>query len=626
MPSRKIFSFARSFPPPKDLCNLPVLHETAFPLHIGRPRGFFLLLQKVCVFPALSGFIVPSAARIRRTAGRACLAQNLLYLFQTFKPGHRGRPPSGARDFQRSVIFIVDELSLLRSFFCMRMDRHPHKEAVFDTVHGQHYTYLELQQRAWRLAGFYRSCGLERGDRAAIFARNGMIYIDVYYAFLYSGVISTSYNIRTDPAELRQLLTREQPRLLFYDEEFEEQLPLFRSVLPACRLVSLDAADGYDAVMAQPVPPQPKPLPIRLEDTIQLLHTGGTTGVPKAAMIPCRQIYFNAVGQQNAWDLTSRDSTIAYLPMFHTGTWNTLVTPMLHAGGRVVLMRHFDPQLMLELIPQERITMLWGVPTVYRRLMELPAFPAADFSSVRCCRCGAAPPAPDMMEQYWKKNISFCNGYGMTETCPGNLAMPAASMDVAQLKEKRTSCGMLMPNNEARIVDDGDRPLPPGKNGELLFRGNLLFTGYWKDSRATADAMRGGWFHTGDIARMDQDGFYYIVGRKKNMYITSGENIFPQNIEAALFRSPKVSDVAVLGVPDRARGEVGKAVVVVRPGESLTEDELRAFAARELPAIQRPAYYQFVDTLPRSALGKLDLKELSRQYGALPGEEVRKNA
>jgi fatty-acyl-CoA synthase len=305
--------------------------------------------------------------------------------------------------------------------------------------------------------------------------------------------------------------------------------------------------------------------------------------------------------------------------MFHTGTWNTLVTPMLYSGGRVILLRRFDPDTVLDMIQTEHVSILWGVPTVYRRLMEHSRFETADFKSIRCCRCGAAPPALDMMEKYWEKGIYFCNGYGMTETSPGNLSMPAATLSITQLTQKRTSCGMLMPYNEARIVDDQDRSLPPGKKGELLFRGNLLFSGYWEDPEETEKAIRNGWFHTGDMAMKDEDGFYYIVGRKKNMYITSGENIFPQDVEEALFRNPNVMDVAVLGMPDKICGEVGKAVVVIRPGEVLTEEELRLFAQKELPAIQRPVYYTFVKALPRTAVGKLDMKELKRLYGSISG-------
>ena len=189
----------------------------------------------------------------------------------------------------------------------------------------------------------------------------------------------------------------------------------------------------------------------------------------------------------------------------------------------------------MHLIAQEKVTVIWGVPSTYRRLMNDPDFMKADFSSIVWCRCGAAPPSSDVMEQYWEKGITFCNGYGMTETSPGTLSMPAGSMTLDDIRAKHTSCGKLMPYNEAKIIDDNGKEVSDGTPGELLFRGSLLFSGYWNNDEATQAAMPDGWMHTGDIGLKDKDGFFYVIGRKKHMFISNGENIYPAEIESQLF-------------------------------------------------------------------------------------------
>ena len=203
----------------------------------------------------------------------------------------------------------------------------------------------------------------------------------------------------------------------------------------------------------------------------------------------------------------------------------------------------------------------------------------------------------------------------MTESGPGNLSIPVGELTLEQIRAKRTSCGKVMPFNEARIVDDQGLEVPVGQEGELLLRGGVLFSGYWNDPEETRRAMAGGWLHTGDIARMDEDGFFYVVGRKKNMFITNGENIFPSEIEGVLFRHPAVEDACVIGVPDPDRGEVGKALVVSRD-PNLTVEELAQFAAGHLPSIKQPKYYAFVPEIPKNSLGKIRLDWLRTTYGS----------
>lgn len=518
------------------------------------------------------------------------------------------------------------ETAIVHSFFTSRLRRHPRSRAVYDVERAARYTYGDLARRANSLARYLRlTLGLQKGDRVAICSPNHMVYIDLFYATPWTGVITTAYNGMMRPEELAQIIALEAPRVMLYDPAYLEKIQYLRQRPELAAVVWIPLDGTYEEIVSSPGEALPM-VPIGLEDIVLLMHTGGTTGAPKAAMLSARAIMLNAIGQQNTYSLTSRDVMYGYLPFFHTATWHTIVMPLLYAGGYLVFSTHFHAQEMLEIIGRERPTMIWGVPTVYRRLSEHPDFDRTDFSSVTRCRCGAAPPPLDLMEKYWRKGIQFCNGYGMTETGPGNLSIPVGELTLEEIQEKRTSCGKVMPFNEAKIVDPQGRELPPGEKGELLLRGGVLFSGYWKNPAATAEAMPDGWMHTGDVACRDQDGFFYVVGRLKNMYITNGENIFPSEIEAALFCHPEVRDVCVIGLPDPDRGEVGKAIVVLRPGALSGIRELRAFAAEHLSSIKRPSYYAIVPEIPKSSLGKVALDGLREQFGAARDEDLRAGA
>lgn len=507
---------------------------------------------------------------------------------------------------------MMGDIGFVRSFFTNRAERGSCCEAVFDYEHGSHYNYGDLSQRANSLANYLvRECSIAKGDRLGICSRNHMVYFDLFYATIKTGAITTSYNILLHAQELAVLIRQEAPQVVFYEPEFRQKLELIWNQLPEIRFIPLN--EEYAVLLEYDHTPAPF-VDISGEDIIQLMHTGGTTGKPKSAMISARAVMCNAIGQQNTYGLTAKDIMFGCLPMFHTATWHTLAMPLLYAGGQFIFTSRFQEETTFDIIEREKITMLWGVPTIYRRLMEHPRFRNADFSSITRCRCGAAPPPLELMEAYWQKGITFCNGYGMTETSPGNLSMPVGTMTLDQIKEKRTSCGMLMIFNEARIVDDEGMTVPTGHSGELLFRGPTLFSGYWQEPEETARAMTGGWMHTGDIARIDKDGFYYIVGRKKNMYITNGENIFPFEIESVLSSYPGVREVCVIGVPDSKRGEVGKAIIVPHDSGQISLKKLKDYISKQLPSVKQPQFYIFVKHIPKNSIGKVDYAKLYAQH------------
>ncbi len=511
---------------------------------------------------------------------------------------------------------ITAEEAVVRSFLTSRLERHPRSQAVCDFDRGERYTYGDLARRANGLANaLVKGFGVRKGDRVGIIAPNDMVYIDLFYATAKTGAITTAYNGMMGLDELAGLVRNESPRVVFYDPAYAEKILVLRGMEGVAVQEWVPLGETYKALLERDGSEAPF-VPLGLEDILILMHTGGTTGQPKGAMLSARAVMCNAAGQQNTYGLNQSDVMFGYLPFFHTATWHTIVMPLLYAGGRLVFARKFHAEQTFDVIEREKPTMIWGVPTVYRRLAEHPRFRDADFSNITRCRCGAAPPPLYLMERYWAKGVQFCNGYGMTETGPGNLAMPVGEMTLEEIRAKRTSCGRLMIYNEARIVDGEGREVPVGTEGELLLRGGVLFSGYWNDAAATRAAMPDGWMHTGDVARVDEDGFYYVVGRKKNMYITCGENIFPAEVEGALLCHPGVKDVCVIGVPDPDRGEVGKAVVVLREGAAVRAEELRAFAAERLPSIKRPRYYVFADEIPKSSLGKMRLDWMREKYGS----------
>ncbi len=311
------------------------------------------------------------------------------------------------------------------------------------------------------------------------------------------------------------------------------------------------------------------------------------------------------------WDLVSTDVSVVNTPLFHTGGFNVLATPLFHLGGTVVLARRFDPAETFALIARERLTVFFGVPTMFEALTADPGWAAADFSSLRFCVSGGAPcPVPLIARYGAEKGVTFRQGYGLTEVGPNCFTLPPEDA-----VRKAGSVGKPNFHSDALVVDDEDRPVSPGAVGELCLRGDHVCLGYWQRPEETAAALRGGWFHTGDLVRVDEEGYYSIVDRKTDLIISGGENIYPAEVEAALYGHPAVAAAAVIGVPDARWGEVGRAVVAPRPGATLTEAELLAHCAGRLARYKIPKSVVIVDALPQSPVGKILKREVKALYG-----------
>lgn len=480
------------------------------------------------------------------------------------------------------------------------------------------FTYREMNRRANRLAGFLRdSAGISRGDRVGILAMNGVEFLDAFFACGKLGAVLVPFNWRSHPREIAELVEQTGPKVMIFGDDFRAGVS---EIAPSCKGVStwmhldgpgIEGSLPYGETLERREVFPVKNDAVSDEDIVCLLFTGGTTGLPKGAKISYRMIAWNTLNTV-IHELSRGDVTITHTPMFHTGALFVYTLPLLTLGGTVVIMRKWTADDMIELIEREKATVLFCVPTQYQMMMQSSRFATAKLSSLRFLTSGGAPlPIPIIREYRDKHGVPFKQGFGMTEFGPGIF-----SMDPEFAETKAGSIGKPNYFIDARIVDDDNRPLPVGEVGELVLKGPSACSGYFNNpeaSRAAVDAD--GYFHTGDMARVDDDGFFYIADRKKDMFISGGENVYPAEIEKVLYEHPAVGQCAVIGMPDEKWGEVGRAVVVTKPGASATEEEILAFCRNGLAKYKVPKSVLFVEAMPISAAGKILKRELKEKYG-----------
>jgi fatty-acyl-CoA synthase len=346
-----------------------------------------------------------------------------------------------------------------------------------------------------------------------------------------------------------------------------------------------------------------------------IMYTSGTTGRPKGATLSNGNIVWNCYNVLVDVDLGADEVTLVTAPMFHTAALNLTCLPTLLKGGRLVIEPSFDPERVIEVTERERVTCLFGVPTMFATLAALPGWPAADLSSVRTLLCGGAPVPEALIHTYLERGFSFIQGYGMTETAPTALLL-----DKDMVERKAGSAGVPQFFTDVRVVRPDLTDVAPGERGEILVHGPNVMQGYWGRPEATAEAFAaGGWFRSGDVATLDEDGFAHIVDRMKDVIISGGENVYPAEVENELSHHPAVAECAVIGVPHEKWGEVGKAFVVRRPGVPVDADDLLAFLAGRLARYKIPASVEFVETLPRNPTGKILRAKLRASLAAAGG-------
>jgi len=493
----------------------------------------------------------------------------------------------------------------------------PDREAVLDVETGQRYTFAQLNQRSNRLANMMRDrFGVDKGDRVTILGMNSIPYLDLFYGLAKIGAIFAPLNWRLTARELAYIVNDLQPKVLIVTPEFTDTLAEFIDQVQIPHIMTLEGAVFGKAVifeealeMADPTEPE-RPL-MDPDDTHCILYTSGTTGNPKGAMLPHRQILWNCINTVVSWGLTEHDVSPIYTPLFHAGGLFAFLTPLLYIGGRVLLTRKFEADESLKLIQEEKCTAILGVPTLFQMWLESSEYSKADFSHVRFFISGGAKCPVDLMNKWrQEKGVNFRQGYGLTEVGPNCF-----SMTDEESIPKSGSVGKPVFHSKMRLINpETSDEVGAGKTGELLIKGDHVITGYWRNPEATAKSIVDGWFHTGDMAYQDQDGFYSIVGRYKDMIKSGGENIYAAEVEAIYLEHPAVKEAALIGEPHEKWGEVGLMVVVLEPGLTVTESELKDYCEGRLARFKIPKRVIFADALPHSPYGKVQKIELKKKY------------
>jgi fatty-acyl-CoA synthase len=348
-----------------------------------------------------------------------------------------------------------------------------------------------------------------------------------------------------------------------------------------------------------------------------ILYTSGTTGRPKGAIITPGMLFWNSVNTTMRLDILPSDTAVIFMPLFHTGGWNVLTTPFLHRGATLVFLKKFDADRVLELCDSEGVTILFGLPTLMDMLRRSTRFASAAFDRVRYAIVGGEPMSLELIRAWQDRGVPIRQGYGLTEFGPNVF-----SLQQEHAERKIGSIGFTNFYIDARVVDDADRDVATGTVGELVLRGPVCTPGYWNNPAATAEALRGGWFHTGDLVRQDDEGFFYVVDRKKDMYKSGGENVYPVEVEHFLRTHPRIGEVAVVGVPDAKWGEVGMAFVVAVAGETLSVDDVLDHCAGNLARFKVPKHVRIVGELPKGDSGKILKREL-KERGRVELQEMR---
>ncbi|MCW5819825.1 MAG: alpha/beta fold hydrolase [Trueperaceae bacterium] len=533
-----------------------------------------------------------------------------------------------------------------------RADLTPERDALW--WEGRWHTYAELNERAQRAAALLASMGVGKGDRVTIAAHNHIAHVDLILATAKLGFVYTPLNVRLSEAELRGLGEYLRPSVVLHDAEHAglagataegaaaasdtgraaaagtaranhavEAASTTTRDVAAAALLDLAAferavsagnasaggagAQGADALDAADLHAAPAP-DLGPEDPQMILLTGGTTGLPKGAMLPYRQVCYNAVNTVFSWGLTDGDCVVQATPCYHAAV-NVFLTPLFHLGGRTIMQSRFEPAEYLRLVEELGATILFLVPTMYGMLAADPSFGARDLSRVRWAISGGAACPEPVRHAFAARGISFRQGYGLTEA-----GVNCFAIEPSEAAKRPESVGKPLLHAEAVVRRADGSPCAPGEVGELTLRGPHVFSGYFERPAATAEVLKDGWLWTGDLATTDEDGFFSIAGRRKEMFISGGENVFPVEVERALYDHAAVAECAVLGVPDERWGEVGLAVVVLKPGAAATGDELREHLRTRVARYKVPKHIEIASSLPKSGAGKILKRELGQRF------------
>jgi O-succinylbenzoate-CoA ligase len=502
-------------------------------------------------------------------------------------------------EYLRANQLLVDEM-LNRS-----ARRFPGKVAIVDEE--VRMTYRLLQNRVDNLAGWFQSKGIKKGEKVALLLYNSIEITECFFALAKIGAVAVPVNFRLQKLEYEYILNNSDSKLLIAHHDFTSIIEQMRVNLPLLEdVVIVDERQEkdhsyffYHSIFDNAYSLQLEEM--RDDEDFLIVYTSGTTGKPKGAVLTHKNVFMNAVNMVLECGLTKDEVQIISTPLFHIGGISALTMIML-VGGTSILHRKFDPMHILHTFDKEKVTYSFMVPSMWNVLLEVPNFKQFNVNSIRIICCGAASTPLELKKRLMKNfpNAGVYDTFGHTETSASTATLKASDSLI-----KTGSIGLPYSNVEVRVVDENMKDVEPGEVGEIVYRGPTTMKEYFKNPEETKEALRGGWLHSGDLVKFDEDGYLSVVDRKKDMIISGGENIYPKEIEEVLYSHPDILEAAVVGVPDEKWGETVKAYVVTRNSKSLTEQEVIDYCTERIARYKKPHYVEFMNELPKNGSGKI---------------------
>lgn len=470
----------------------------------------------------------------------------------------------------------------------------PTKTALIDSCTGTHWNYRELNSQISQWTHYFQQQAYEKGDRIVVLSQNRIELFAILFACGMAGLLYVPLNFRLSNREIQYIVDDCKPALIICDEEHQQIGEAFSDielvlVTKALEISTIHTTNNKWSSL----------------DPWMIIYTGGTTGKPKGVVLSFNAVNWNAINTIISWGLSDKDCTINYMPMFHTGGINALCIPLLMAGGTVVIGSRFQAEDALKALNTYKTTISLFVPTMYQAMLDTEYIKTASFPTVKVFLAGGAPCPHSIYDKFQEKGILFKEGYGLTEAGPNNFFI-----DPLIAYSKKGSVGKSMQFNEVKIINQEGQECKVGEVGELYISGKHLFTHYWNGEEETELTLQDGWLKSGDLARCDEDGYYYIVGRKKEMIITGGENVYPQEVEQCLIMHSSIREAAVIGIPDIKWGECVTAFICSTAHNLSSEKELISHCKNYLGSYKVPKKILFVDELPRTDVGKIDKRKL----------------
>jgi acyl-CoA synthetase (AMP-forming)/AMP-acid ligase II len=477
-------------------------------------------------------------------------------------------------------------------------------------------TYSELWERTQTVAGALRAAGVGKGDVVAVLLHNSLEFVELMCATAHVGGIFMPLNWRLAPPELTYICSHAGAAVVVSEPELAERCDDLAARGTIAAWLARGPSEGRwlgleeAATAAEPVD---EAVDVSGDDVHRLMYTSGTTARPKGVMITYANLFWKCAAQVVEQQVSSADRGLIAGPLYHVGALDLTLTNLLYAGASAHVLRRFEAEAVLAAIAEHRVTNLWLAPAMVNAIVRAEGLDRYDLSSVKVLVDGGEKMPLQLIERVLATfpNAWFADAYGLTETVSGDTFL-----DKGRVTAKLGSVGKPVLHTEIQIVDEHDRPVPAGRHGEIVVRGPKVCKGYWRDDEATAHAFRGGWFHTGDVGYLDEDGYLYVVDRLKDVIISGGENIASLEVERAIYEHADVLEAAVVGSPDPRWNEVPVAYVVVRPGAAVDEEELARFCADRLARFKTPKAFRFVDELPRNPSGKVLKRELREREAA----------